>query len=300
VSFLAGGFADVFTAIMGVSLPVMFAAFLFKVARGMLQHQLGIWAGRSTVRTSDGTSLGEDTLYDYRFIVDNIETVPLDLPLTIALCEEAFPRDPTPLFPPDKAALPPRGQREFREDVRVYSGASEPTFLESKPLQGERGLARRSTIRFNCMHARDTWTVRLLTTAASVTLRVVPDGVPLSRVNPLRPWLAITTSVSSITISQDGALSRSSRFQPTWVFAFWATSLSLSLYALTRWLLLPYLLDDTVLTMVPWWGDALILTFLLMMTTFWFVWIRRPIRPAIQGYRGFRSPTSPRDLQFEE
>jgi len=329
MNLITGGLAEVLSTILGVSLPAVCAALVFKAARVMLRHELGIWASRSGIAADKGTSLTGAALFDYRFIIDNVEPVPLDLPLTVTLLEEGFPfTDPVPLFPLSSTAAPGtspvqvtaedsssgsstkaesqtspvtglRKSPRFPESVRVYSGACVPTFVDSQVPPTGRGASRRSSIRFDEMHARDTWTVRLLTTAASVTLQVLPDGVPLSRINPLRPWLAITTSVSNITVSRDGVVSRGGKYQPSWPFAAWAAAASVSLYAVFRWLVLPYLVDDRDLLARSSDWDVCATLSLLLAVVVWFLWIRRPIQPAIQGYRGFRRPGSER-LEFEE
>jgi hypothetical protein len=309
---IAGSFLDVATGALKVLLTTVFVALVFNAMRALLRHQLGLWASRDTPKaptTIERNPINVEQesarLYDYRFIIDNLEPVPLDLPLTIVLDEESFPNIPRPLFPAAAqeeveadGGYTTTSDGEFQESLRIYSGVSKPTFVYSGPAP-DGSSARSSSIRFNGLRAYDTWTIRLRSLGDSVTLRVVPAGVALSRINPLRPWLAITTSVSAITISQDGTLGRGGKFQPSWTSAFWTAAISPAFYALARWLLLPVLLPQARYDLKGGsWLDACALILLVVMGVLWFLWIRRPIYPAIQGYRGFRTANS-QDLVFD-
>jgi hypothetical protein len=298
---MQAGMEALSVAILGVSTWSLLAALLFKVIRVMLRHQVGLWASRTTVLPEFGVGAEGSTLYDYRFIIDNVEPVPLDLPISVYIEEKEFDeRRLLPLFPAPKNGESREGGRIYQESIRIYSGPAKPRFISSRVNVEDREGERQSMIRFDSMNARDTWTIRLLSTARSVTLRLAPQGVPLSPVNPLRPWLAITTSVDRIRIENDQSVSRGSRFQPSWSFGIWTILSMISLYVAARWSLLAQIVGkDAKVTALSWTWDLLAIGCVIVVAMLWFLAIRRPINPAIQGYRGFRTAENG-SIQFEQ
>jgi hypothetical protein len=256
--------------VLGVSVVTLTVVLIFAAIRRMLRHSVGLWARRQLL---DGANE-----YEYRFTVQNLESVPVDVELTATLIEEDFPSSEQP------ANL-------LHTRLRIFSGQTNPTFLRDGANVKSGTGQLLSVVTFPEMPAHDTWTIKVTTPARRVSLALNAAGAPVGRMNPLRPWLGVTLSASSITVTADDPVSRSPRMEPTWTTGAVVAGLGPALYVaafvtLRQTLWLGRLQQDGHWSFL----DCGIVGLLSLLGFLWYRSVRRAVYPTIQSYTRSVSP----------
>jgi hypothetical protein len=258
--------AEILSVFLGVSAPVAAVAMLMAAIRRMLRHSISLWGVRSP---AEG-----DCKFEYRFAIQNLEPVPVDDSLFITITEEW-------------AGVPKDAPRTCGERIRVYSGHTRPEFLGTVSEEGVTPPKYVTSLRFPRMPPHDTWTLKIRSNAKSVALLLKPRNIDVGRLNPFRPWVAVTLSSSALVVSGDAPVSQGEKALPTWTTALVVAMTGPLLYLGGFGLL--WLMEEgsgTILFVSPysWVYDAGAIVLLALAGFGWYRWIRRPVYPTIQSY----------------
>ncbi len=250
---------------LGFSVVGLTVLLVFAALRRLLRHSVGLWARRR---------LEPNGAFEYRFTIQNLEPVPIDVELAMTLVEDNFPQG---------AQLPSLQNAPGR--LSIYSGKTDPQPVSNPATVRSNPGQVISAFAFNEMPAYDTWTIKVASPAKRAKLTMTPGGVPLGPLNPLRPWVAVTLSASSVTVDSDEPVSSSPRSEPTWTTGLVVACLGPAIYVAAfivlqrtfwqgaenedgHWLFL----DWTVLALLAFFGFL------------WYRSVRRPVYPTIQSY----------------
>lgn len=273
---MVGEVWEVIEVLLGISAPVAAAAVLAMALRRMLRHAVTLWGARREINPPG--SEGASVQFEYRFAIQNLETVPIDDKLFVTLTEE------------DVSVDTESPQAHSLRHIRVYSGHTKPEFLGTTLDNNFKPARRVTTLRFARMPAQETWTLKVESTAKRVELKLKPRNIDLSKLNPLRPWIALTLSSDSLAVSGSNPVSRGATALPTWTTAVVVAMSGPLLYMGgfgVLWLLPSSIVGPVSLVGTPSWVDGGAVLLLALAGFAWYRWIRRPVYPTIQSYHTF-------------